>query len=93
MAFRAKTPSDTWTILSRIFTFSEGASYFYVYTFICGIAVLAVQFAGAKLNNGNDPLKPLPFDRLYAKVIFCILIIATAMFAYFGNGAFIYSQF
>ncbi len=91
--FRAKTLSDTWTILSRIFTFSEGASYFYVYTFICGIAVLAVQFAGAKLNNGNDPLKPLPFDRLYAKVIFCILIIATAMFAYFGNGAFIYSQF
>jgi hypothetical protein len=64
-----------------------------VYTFIFGIAMLAIQFIGARFNNGNDPIKPLPLDKLYAKVIFCMLIIVTAMFAYFGNGAFIYSQF
>ena len=91
--FRAKTLSDTWTIVKRIVTFADGASYFYVYTFIFGIILLTVQFIGAKFNNGNDPLRPLPFDKLYARVIFCTILIATAMFAYFGNGAFIYSQF
>ena len=55
--------------------------------------MLAIQFIGARFNNGNDPIKPLSLDKLYAKVIFCVLIITTAMFAYFGNGAFIYSQF
>ena len=91
--FRAKTLSDTWTIIKRIATFAEGASYFYVYTFIFGIMLIIVQFIGAKYNGGNDPIRPLPFDKLYAKVIFLTLIIATAMFAYFGSGAFIYSQF
>ena len=91
--FRAQTLSDTWIIIKRIMTFAEGASYFYVYTFIFGIMLLIIQFIAARFNDGNDPIKPLPFDRLYARVIFCVLIIATAMFAYFGNGAFIYSQF
>ncbi len=91
--FRAKTLSDTWTIIKRIVTFADGASYFYVYTFIFGIILIVVQFIGNRYNNGNDPLRPLPFDKLYSRVIFCTLLIATAMFAYFGNGAFIYSQF
>ncbi len=91
--FRASTLSDTLTIIKRIVTFAEGAAYYYVYTFIFGILLLAVQFIGARFNNGNDPIKPLPFDKMYARIIFCALIIATAMFAYFGNGAFIYSQF
>ena len=91
--FRAQTLSDTLTIIRRIITFADGASYYYVYTFIFGILLLIVQFIGARYTDGNDPIKPLPFDRLYARVIFCVLIIATAMFAYFGNGAFIYSQF
>lgn len=91
--FRASTLSDTLTIIKRIVTFAEGATYYYVYTFIFGILLLVVQFIGARFNNGNDPIKPLPFDKMYARIIFCALIIATAMFAYFGNGAFIYSQF
>lgn len=91
--FRVKTLSDTWTIIRRIFTLADGAAYYYIYTFIFGFMLLIVQFAGAAKNNGNDPLRPLPFDRLYARVIFCILLIATGMFAYFGSGAFIYSQF
>ena len=91
--FRVSTPYEAWTIFRRIITFAPGASYYYVYTFIFGIAMLAIQFIGARFNNGNDPIKPLSLDKLYAKVIFCVLIITTAMFAYFGNGAFIYSQF
>ena len=78
---------------SIFFTLAPGASYYYVYTFIFGIMLLIVQFAGARYNNGNNPLKPLPLEKMYSKIIFCMLIILTAMFAYFGNSAFIYSQF
>jgi hypothetical protein len=91
--FRVSTPSEAWIIFKRIITFAPGASYYYVYTFIFGIFMLAVHYIGAKFNNGDDPVKPLQLDKLYAKIIFCILTIAIAMFAYFGNGAFIYSQF
>ena len=91
--FRAQTLGDAWLIFRRIITFSEGASYFYVYTFIFGIALLVVQFIGVKFNDGNDPIRPLPLDRMYGRIIFCTVIIATAMFAYFGSGAFIYAQF
>ena len=91
--FRVPTPSEAWMIFKRIITFAPGASYYYVYTFIFGVLMLITQFIGSRFNNGNDPIKPLALDKLYAKVIFCMIIIVTAMFAYFGNGAFIYSQF
>ena len=91
--FRAPTLHDSWTIFSRIVTLRPGASYYYVYTFIFGAALLVVQFVGLRRNNGNNPLRPLPLDRMYGRVIFVTVIIATAMFAYFGNGAFIYAQF
>lgn len=91
--FRAATLSDTWTIFSRIVTLKPGISYYYIYTFIFGGILIAVSCIAALRNNGNDPLKPLPLDRMYGRVIFCCLIIAIAMFAYFGNGAFIYAKF
>jgi hypothetical protein len=72
---------------------APGASYYYVYTFMFGAMMLLVQFIGAKCNDSHDPLKPLPLNKMYARIIFCTLVIATAMFAYFGNGAFIYAQF
>lgn len=91
--FRAATLSDTWTIISRIITFKPGISYYYVYTFIFGAVLLIVQFIAGRMHQGNDPWKPLPLDKLYGKVILCCFLIAIAMFAYFGNGAFIYAQF
>ena len=91
--FRVNTLSETMTIITRIFTFANGASYYYVYTFIFAAALLIVQFIGAKRFDGNDPLRPLPLDKMYGRIIFCVLLIATAMFAYFGNGAFIYAKF
>lgn len=91
--FRVSTLSDTMTILKRIFTFADGASYYYVYTFIFAAALLLVQYIGARRHGGNDPLRPLPLDKMYGRIIFCVLLIATAMFAYFGNGAFIYASF
>ena len=91
--FRISTLSGSWTVIKRIFTLAEGASYYYVYTFIFCIALIIVQIIGAKRFGGNDPIRPLPFDRMSHRIIFCMLLIATAMFAYFGNSAFIYAQF
>lgn len=91
--FRAATLSDTWTIVSRIITFKPGISYYYVYTFIFAAILIVVQLFAVFRNNGNNPLKPFPLDKLYGKILFCCFLIAIAMFAYFGNGAFIYAQF
>ncbi len=91
--FRASTLSDTWTIFTRIVTFKAGAAYYYVYTFIFAAMLIVTELIGVLRNSGNNPIKPLPFDKMYSRVIFFVIIIATAMFAYFGNGAFIYSQF
>lgn len=91
--FRAATFSDARTIVYRILTLKPGISYYYVYTFIFGGILIVAQIAASRFNHGDDPWKPLPLDRLYGKIIFCCFVIAIAMFAYFGNGAFIYSQF
>ncbi len=91
--FRAETLKDSWTIFTRIITFKEGAGYYYTYIFIFGFILLIVQYLAGRFTSRNNPIKPLPLDKMYAKVILCCLIIATLMFAYFGNGAFIYSQF
>ncbi|MCR5356202.1 MAG: hypothetical protein K6E63_02240 [Lachnospiraceae bacterium] len=91
--FRAQTLSDTWTIVSRIVTLKPGIGYYYVYIFIFGAILLIVQLITACKGDSGNPVKPLPLGRMYGKIAFCILIIATLMFAYFGSGAFIYSQF
>ncbi len=91
--FHAETLSDTMTVISGIMTLQPGISYFYVYTFIFGAILLVVQLIAVRLCNGNDPFKPLPLNKMYGKILFCCFLIAIAMFAYFGNGAFIYAKF
>lgn len=92
--FSVPTLSDAMTICKRIVTFADGSSYYYVYTILFGIMLLIVQFVAVMKNNGNDPVvKPLPLNRMYGKVIFLCIIISIAMFAYFGDSAFIYAQF
>ncbi len=91
--FRVSTLNDAWIVFSRIITLKPGAGYYYVYTFIFGIILLIVQIIAGRYTGRNNPFKPLPLDRFYGKFILCCAVIAIAMFAYFGNGAFIYSQF
>ena len=81
------------SIKKGIITLKKGAGYYYTYTFIFGIILLIVQYIAGRFNSRNNPVKPLPLDKIYGKVIFCCLIIAICMFAYFGNGAFIYASF
>ena len=91
--FRVPTLSEAKTVLYRIITLSPGATYCYTYTFIFAAMLLVTEYAGIRFGGGNNPLRPLPLSKMYGRIAFCILIIATAMFAYFGNGAFIYAQF
>ncbi len=91
--FRAATLKDSWTIFSRIVTFAAGSSYYYVYTFVFAAAVLILMVYGAIKCDGNNPLRPLSLETLRGKIVFCVMMISILMFAYFGNSAFIYSQF
>jgi alginate O-acetyltransferase complex protein AlgI len=91
--FRVPTLHDAWTVFTRIITLQPGASYCYIYTFIFAAVLISVEIFGIKFNKGDNPLRPLPLDKMYGRIALCILVIATAMFAYFGNGAFIYAKF
>ena len=91
--FRAPDLDTSWTIFRRIITFAPGSSYFYVYTFIFMSVLLAIMIYGGVKNNGNNPLKALPLDRFSGRLVFCIMLFAIGMFAYFGNSAFIYAAF
>ncbi|MCR4923703.1 MAG: hypothetical protein K5931_06800 [Lachnospiraceae bacterium] len=91
--FRAKDLKDTLIIFSRIFTLKAGINYFYVYTWIFAALLLLIQALALIKNKGNNPIRVLPLNKFYGKLILALLIIASFMFAYFGNGAFIYSQF
>lgn len=91
--FRAPDLDTSWTIFRRIITFAPGSSYFYVYTFIFMSVLLAIMIYGGVKNNGNNPLKALPLNRFSGRLVFCIMLFAIGMFAYFGNSAFIYAAF
>ena len=91
--FRAPDLNDALTILTRIFTFSKGIRYYYVYTFIFAGILLLIQCCAGRFSHRNDPFKPLPLNSFHGKFLFCLLCLLILMFAYFGNGAFIYSAF
>ncbi|MCR5733376.1 MAG: hypothetical protein K6G22_02110 [Lachnospiraceae bacterium] len=91
--FRLDSLSDAWLVISRIFTMKSGISYYYVYTWIFLVMLIIIEIFAIIRTNGNDPIKPLPLTRFHERLIFMILLIATLMFAYFGNSAFIYAGF
>ncbi|MCR4738897.1 MAG: hypothetical protein K5886_01395 [Lachnospiraceae bacterium] len=91
--FRMETLSDTCIVLSRIFTMKPGISYFYVYTWIFLLILIITEVFALVKNKGNNPVKPLALTKFHERLAFMILLIATLMFAYFGNSAFIYSGF
>ena len=91
--FRVPTLKDALTVFIRIITLSPGASYYYTYTFIFAALLLITEVIGIRSCGASNPLRPLPLDKMYGRIALCVLVIMTAMFAYFGNGAFIYAQF
>lgn len=91
--FRLESMTDTFTVFKRIFTCAKGVNYIYVYTVIFAIGLLMVQVYSYVKTDTNNPWKPLDFNKFTHKVYFCIFILFIIVFAYIGNGAFIYGQF
>lgn len=91
--FRTNGLSKSLLILKRIFAWNDGVQYLYVFTFIFAIFMLIIECISAKKNGGNDIWKPLDLRRFWPKAAFCTFVLITAVFAYVGDGSFIYAQF
>lgn len=91
--FRADSFDTAWIIISRMFTLAEGISYTYVYTVIFTIILLAIHIYCYFKTNKEGTYILLDLNKFLPKVIFILLVLLTAAFAYQGNGAFIYFQF
>ena len=91
--FRAGSIGDAWLILCRIFLLAEGIEYYYSFGIVYGVLILGVHALAAVKNGGNDIRRPLDLDKFSSKVIFCVFLLLTFLFAYIGNSAFLYAQF
>ena len=91
--FRTNDFGKAMLILTRVFTWSPGVHYVYIYTLIFAVGLLIVECIAVFRNNGNDIWKPLDLSKFGAKIVFCFIILSIACFSYIGNSAFIYAQF
>lgn len=91
--FRTNDLNLTMTIISRIFLWSDGIHYVYVFTMIFAIMLLVVESIARAKNEGIDIWKPLDLRKFSGKVVFCCFVLLIAVFAYWGDSAFIYAQF
>lgn len=91
--FRAKDISTMGMILKGIFTWQEGISYIYTWSFILIPAVMAANIYAYKKNGGNGYYIQLDMGRLRNKVIFCTAALLTIILMYVGENYFMYFQF
>lgn len=91
--FRADSFDTAWLIISRMITMAEGISYHYIYTIIFALALWAIHIYCYFKTNKEGTYILLDLNKFLPKVIFILLVLLTAAFAYQGNGAFIYFQF
>lgn len=91
--FRTSDFGKTFLILRRIFTWTPGIHYVYVYALIFGAGLLVTELMAVRLNQGNDIWRPLDLSRFGGRMILCCFVLLTAVFAYIGDNAFIYAQF
>ena len=93
LPFRADSISQAWMILRRILTGAPGVGYGSVFAVIYGAFILGVHWAAAMFNCGNSLFRPLDLKRFSSKVILCVFLLLTFLFACTGNSAFLYAQF
>ncbi len=91
--FRTNDFGQSLLILQRIFTWSQGVNYVYVFTLIFAMLLLAVELIAVKWNQGNNIWKPLDLSKFWTKLVFCLFVLIIVCFAYIGDSAFIYAQF
>lgn len=97
--FRAQDVQSALLILHRIFVWSSGIHYIYVFTIIYGVliwgcylvAVCRDKTAGRHKINGFYPL--LDLNKFASKIIICLIVWLILAFSYGGDTAFVYFQF
>lgn len=87
--FRAESLTAAWAVFSRMVTLADGVRYYYSYTALFAVPILGVQFAARK----EDAWRPLDLNRFSGKLLFCIGILVTVLFACAGDTAFLYGAF
>lgn len=91
--FRSNTFATAFLIIKRIFTWSDGIHYIFVYSVIYVILVFAAQIYAYVKNSGNGFYINMNMSKFSSKLIFNIVLLLVLSFAYFGDTAFIYFQF
>lgn len=91
--FRAQSISDAIIVFKRIFTWSGGVHYIFVYTIIYGVLLLAVHMIMYFKNNGHAFAIRLPLDKWIGRFLIILEIFIIMVFAYGGDTAFVYFQF
>ena len=93
LPFRSDSIVQAWMILHRIITCAPGVSYISIFTVIYGCLILGIHLAAGLFNGGSSLFTPLDLRRFPSKVIFCVFVLLTFLFACTGNTAFLYAQF
>lgn len=91
--FRVGDLEKTILIFRRMFLFEKGISYYYVYTAIFLITLICVQVYAFYKTDRNTPVRPVRLDSFSGKFAFSFIVLATFIFAYIGDSAFIYATF
>lgn len=91
--FRAEDISSAFRIYFRLFTFSQGVNYIYVYTVIFAVVLMITNVFIYTRKNKNAEYIQLDLSKFSSQVIFWLVIFLSLMLFYPGNNAFIYMQF
>jgi len=91
--FKAENFAVAGIFLQRIFNWSAGVQYYYVYSILFGILMLITELWKYVHNNGEYYFKVLDLSKFRNKVIICLEILVIVCFAYVGGNAFVYAQF
>lgn len=97
MFFRSQNVKTALLILRRIFIWSPGIHYIYVYTVIYGVLVLVCYMAAVYLSKKDRIVRGfypmLDLEKFTSKIVICVIIWLILAFSYGGDTAFVYFQF
>lgn len=91
--FRAENMAQARLIFLRIVMLAEGVRYISVFTVIYGGLILGLHLLANQINHGDSLFKPLDTSSFGAKVVICLFLLITFLFACTGDTAFLYAQF
>ena len=90
--FRTDNIHSTLIVFDRIIHNARGIQYYYSYTLIFAIIVVAIEIYASIKNSGNYPIKTFDLRTFKGKLVLVTMLFLILMFAYGGNNAFIYGS-